>query len=910
MLDTPIERRGDLNRAVRRADDNTMSRHWIAPLVAASVAAGFVVAYLLADGAPAAEWLTVAAPALTALAALTVAAMRPVRIVPPLVLSAGFALMTVATWWAVVDLDRGTLVFPGDPAAVLVLAYPALIAATIAMTSRQRNSPDPLGGSEPIMYTIAVTALVWVAVTGPQFDGDGFPLRDQAWVWIFPLLDAVLAMLALRRMTTHDGARFQLMTLGFLLLGAGHAAIGWAAYDGRLEPGSWEAIAPAVGCIVLALAISRPVTTAPSGDAANVHWTQVFGLFVAALVPLGVLVLMLATGLASRSSSIVVSVATVAVIVFALVRMWHLVHQVQILSEQRGRDRLAAMVEHSSDVVMLADADGKVNYASPGLRAMLGHDPESWAGRDLVDVVVEDERDGARRHLDRVIEHGPGGTVEFEVTLVHLDGQLRKAVVVIANLVGGSAVDGIVATFRDVTDQRNLERQLSHRAFHDELTGLANRALFLDRMDHALRVARHEVDPVVVLFIDLDDFKRVNDEHGHAVGDRVLKAIADRIRRAASSGDTVARLGGDEFALLLEDRGGIDRAIDVAERLLETLREPLTIANEEVAVLASVGVAVATSGMSTTGLLRDADIAMYEAKRAGKGQIRIFDPAMRLVATKHLEYRGDLADAVERDQLRLVYMPYVDLASGQVVGAEALIRWRHPVHGDIPASEFVPIAERSGLIVPIGEWAMGQAFAHASTWRAGLLLSMNVSPVQIRQPDFVDRLVDLIDVHRLDPSSVVFELTEAVLDDDAGRAGSTIARLREEGFRFAIDDFGAGQCSIASLQRQPVDLLKIDRVAVKAFGSDPHGQTLAKTILQMAAALDLVTVAEGIETTSQLRELRRLGCDLGQGYLLSHPVERSELEQRFGHPGFALPAEPPEPDDPAGDATQPVVDQR
>jgi diguanylate cyclase (GGDEF)-like protein len=463
-----------------------------------------------------------------------------------------------------------------------------------------------------------------------------------------------------------------------------------------------------------------------------------------------------------------------------------------------------------------------------------------------------------------------------------------------------------------VTEQRNLERQLSHRAFHDELTGLANRALFLDRMDHALRIARHEVDPVVVLFIDLDDFKRVNDEHGHAVGDQVLKTIADRIRRAASSGDTVARLGGDEFALLLEDRGGIDRAIDVAERLLDTLREPLAIANEEVAVLASVGVAVAASGMSTTGLLRDADIAMYEAKRAGKGQIRIFDPAMRLVATKHLEYRGDLAEAVERDQLRLVYMPYVDLSSGQVVGAEALMRWRHPDHGDIPASEFVPIAERSGLIIPIGEWAMGQAFAHASTWRAGLLVSMNVSPVQIRQPDFVDRLVDLVDVHRVDPSSVVFELTEAVLDDDGGRAGSAIARLREEGFRFAIDDFGAGQCSIASLQRQPVDLLKIDRVAVHAFGADPHGHSLARTILQMATALDLVTVAEGIETTSQLRELRRLGCDLGQGYLLSHPVEATELEQRFGHPGFTLPDEQPtliDPDGPSDAVTEPVVDQ-
>ena len=271
---------------------------------------------------------------------------------------------------------------------------------------------------------------------------------------------------------------------------------------------------------------------------------------------------------------------------------------------------------------------------------------------------LDDERDDAARQFARLVEFGNGGTVEFETTLVHADGQERKATVVAANLVGGSAVDGIVATFRDVTEQRNLERQLSHRAFHDELTGLANRALFLDRMDHALRVARPEADPVVVLFVDLDDFKSVNDALGHAVGDQLLKIVADRIRRSAGTGDTAARLGGDEFAILLEDRGGIDRAIDVAESLLDSLREPVSIAGYDVAVLASVGVAVASPGMTTTSLLRDADIAMYEAKRAGKGQIRIFDPAMRLVATKHLEYRSELGGALENEELRLVYLPY------------------------------------------------------------------------------------------------------------------------------------------------------------------------------------------------------------------------------------------------------------
>jgi predicted signal transduction protein with EAL and GGDEF domain len=367
------------------------------------------------------------------------------------------------------------------------------------------------------------------------------------------------------------------------------------------------------------------------------------------------------------------------------------------------------------------------------------------------------------------------------------------------------------------------------------------------------------------------------------VGDQLLKTVADRIRRSAGTGDTAARLGGDEFAILLEDRGGIDRAIDVAERLLDSLRDPVSIAGYDVAVLASVGVAVASPGMSTTSLLRDADIAMYEAKRAGKGQIRIFDPAMRLVATKHLEYRSDLGEALERGQLRLVYMPFVDLRTGQVVGAEALVRWHHPQHGDIPASEFVPIAERSGLIVPMGYWVLEQGMSQISAWRPELFASFNVSAVQIRQPDFVERVVALVDEYHVDPQSVMLELTETVLVDEGDRATETVTRLREEGFRFAIDDFGAGYCSLSYLQRHPVDLLKIDRTAIEEFGSDPRGNTLTRTILQMADSLDLLTVAEGIETTSQLRELRRFGCDLGQGYLLSRPLEAEQLARRFGY---------------------------
>lgn len=867
-----------------------MNRSLIAPASFALVGAGLVAAYLNAPVSRSSEWILTGAPGLAAVAiVVAIVAHRPVRPVPWFLLAVGLLVTAAASLVGAEEFFSDGSIFPGAMQAVGILAYPAFFVGIASITSDRRNARDLLAGSEPIIYVIALTALVWLAVTGPYFEDGDLPLNPQAWIWLFSLLDGLLALMALRRVdgTGRESIVYRLIVLGFLLWAAAHAVVGWAGFDGSLSPTSLIASSVMLGPLVLGLVVTTPgmsVVTSSNDDEARVHWSQIFGLLVASLIPLGALILMLASGLTSTSSFVVVSLATVSVIVLALARMWRLVDQVRQLTEQRGHDRLAAMVEHSSDVVMLADQQGRVNYSSPGLRGTLGYDPVSWIGRHLLDVLIEEDREPAQRQFDRLVETGHGGTVEFEASLLHADGQRRKATVVLANLVGGAAVDGMVATFRDVTEQRNLERQLSHRAFHDELTGLANRALLLDRMDHALRVTRPLTDPVVVLFVDLDDFKSVNDALGHGVGDQLLKNVADRIRKATATGDTAARLGGDEFTILLEDRGGIDRAIDVAERLLDSLREPVTIAGYDVTVLASVGVAVATPGMSTTSLLRDADIAMYEAKRAGKGQIRIFDPAMRLLATKHLEYRTELGDALDNDELRLVYMPFVDLKTGQVTGAEALVRWHHPIHGDVPASEFIPVAERSGLIVPMGYWVIDEGLRQAASWRpgSGLFVSLNVSAVQIRQPDFVERVIALVDSHRVDPKTVIFEVTETMLVEEGDRATETVRRLRDEGFRLAIDDFGSGHCSLSYLQRNPVDLLKIDRTAIEEFGRDPRGNTLARTILQMAGSLDLLTVAEGIETTVQLRELRRFGCALGQGYLLSRPIEADALERRFG----------------------------
>jgi diguanylate cyclase (GGDEF)-like protein/PAS domain S-box-containing protein len=611
---------------------------------------------------------------------------------------------------------------------------------------------------------------------------------------------------------------------------------------------------------------------------------RTIGMSVAVLTPITVLFTLLVSDLATTTTRVVIAIAALASVVLALARMWGLVAAVRGLTERRGQDRLAAMVEHSSDVVMLVDESGDIKYASPGLSGTLGHRAADWTGRPLIDLIAEEDRQIAVMEFDQLFELGPDGTVRFESSLVRVDGQRRRMEATFANLLGGDAVDGIVATFRDVTEQRDLERKLSHRAFHDELTGLANRALFLDRMDHALRVQRSDADPVVVLFVDLDDFKSVNDALGHGVGDQLLRAIADRIRERSGSGDTPARLGGDEFALLLEDRGGVERALDVAEQLLNRLREPVRLAGYDLTVLASVGVAVAAPGMTTSSLLRDADIAMYEAKRAGKGQIKIFDPAMRLGATSQLEFRSELGLALENRQLRLVYQPLVDLRTGQVLGAEALIRWIHPTRGEIAPVEFIPVAERSGLIKEIGNWVLHQSMREAVRWqsRGDRYVSINVSAVQLRADGFVDEVSQALHVTGLAPAQVLLEVTETVLLDEIESASTALVALREIGVRIAIDDFGTGYCSLSYLKKYPVDVVKIDRQFVhEVDGVDPRS-SLARMILQMTSSMGVTSVAEGIERPEQLAALREFGCDVGQGYLLSRPLELDAVHQRFG----------------------------
>jgi len=853
-------------------------------------AAVLTLAYLVLPQSTAAEVIRVAAPAVGIGAVVVgIASFQPRGPLAWYLLAGALGAIGVANLVWAMHYFGGEQTFPTLSDALRLVAAILLVLGVLLYERESSPEGDSLGGIEIAIVSIAVGLGVWLAVVEPYLADRGLAFGDRVWAVLVPMIEAFALAIVLRAATRASAHRPApvLLGCGVALVLAADLARSIAELRGGLDASGIVAALAIPGPLLIGAAALDPTmadrgTTSLGGPVFGLG--RVVWLSVAVLMPLTVLLTLSAASLATPTTRTLSAVCAVVVVVLALTRMWRSLATVQMLTERRGQDRLAAMVEHSSDVVLLIDADGVIRYASPGLASTLGHRPGDWTGRSVIDLVSSEDRDAAATELSKAVSLERGAMVKFEASLVRVDGQRRRMEATIANLLGGDAVDGMVATFRDVTEQRNLERQLSHRAFHDELTGLANRALFLDRMDQALRNARTEEDPLVVLFVDLDDFKSVNDALGHGVGDQMLRSIADRIRRVSGPGDTPARLGGDEFAILLEDAGGVDRAVDVAEALLALLHEPVALAGYDLTVLASVGVAVSAPGMTTAGLLRDADIAMYEAKRSGKSQIKIFDPAMRLSATRHLEFRSDLGSAIERDQLRLVYQPIVDLRSRRVVGAEALLRWEHPTRGPVAPSEFIPIAERAGLIVPIGRWVLENSIRSAARWQSGtpLGVSVNVSAAQIRTPDFVDHIVETLRTAGLHPTLLTIEITETMLVEELEVTGGVLAALRQVGVRIAIDDFGTGYCSLSYLQRFPVDVIKIDRQFVDELGDHPRSTTLAKMILQLTAGLDVVSVAEGIERPAQLHELLQLGCNLGQGYLLSGPIESVELERRFG----------------------------
>jgi len=559
------------------------------------------------------------------------------------------------------------------------------------------------------------------------------------------------------------------------------------------------------------------------------------------------------------------------------------------LVRRQSEARFSSLVQNSSDVVMVVDADSTIRYMSPSVERVLGHEPSELEGTKLTELIHADDRAHVLQFLTTGGHESDGMPGLTEFRMQHVDDFWLYVEALRTNLLQDENVRGIVLNTRDVSERKAFEDQLSHQAFHDAVTGLANRALFKDRVEHALeRQARTSV-PVSVLFMDLDDFKTINDSLGHAAGDRLLTEVGDRLKTSLRQADTAARLGGDEFAILLEDGGdGIDAA-QVAVRILAALEGPFHLEGKEVFVHASIGIASAEGSPAgpegAEELLRNADIAMYMAKEAGKGRYQVFEPAMHDTAFRRLELKADLQRAVDNDEFILHFQPVIELETGRIEGLEALVRWEHPAHGTVAPLDFIPLAEETGLIVPIGRWVLREACLQARRLQErypqtpALHMSVNLSARQLQRPEIVGEIAETLMETGLSPDRLVAEITESVMMQEMDLSIQRLAELKELGVKIAVDDFGTGYSSLNYIRRFPVDILKVDKSFVDGVNEGGEVSALTAAIIELAAILRLRPVAEGIERADQLEKLLALRCDLGQGFYFAKPLPPERIDQ-------------------------------
>ena len=566
---------------------------------------------------------------------------------------------------------------------------------------------------------------------------------------------------------------------------------------------------------------------------------------------------------------------------------------------RKSEERFRALVQNSSDVVAVVGADGIASYVSPAVERILGYKPEDAIGRTVFKspMMHPSDIDKAREIFTGLIG-SPGASATVNCRLRHADGRWIHVEAIAKNLLYDPSIGGIVFNYRDVTERKLFEEQLRHQAFHDPLTQLPNRALFMDRLEHALVRRERSEKAVAVLFLDLDNFKLVNDSLGHEFGDRLLVSVAERLRRCLRAEDTAARFGGDEFAILLEDLTDANDAVRVADQITRALKAPFALESREVFVTTSIGIALGTSERQRpTDILRNADVALYQAKDRGKATWEVFDATMNVLAVDGLDVAADLRRAIERGELAVYYQPQLDLPTGEIMGWEALVRWMHPERGPVPPEVFLSIAEETGLIVQIGSLVLEEACRQAKEWQelhpaadTSLKMSVNLSARQLQRPDeLIREVVRILEKTGLAPGSLVLEITESMIMEDAEHNVDVLGRLKDLGIRVAVDDFGTGYSNLAYLKRFPVDMLKVDKSFVDGLGENSEDMAIVEAVVSLAHALGMSTIAEGIETTEQLERLQALGCQLGQGYYFSEPLPahkaRTLIPVPAGHRG-------------------------
>jgi diguanylate cyclase (GGDEF)-like protein/PAS domain S-box-containing protein len=793
---------------------------------------------------------------------------------------------TVWTWYETV-LGK-EVPFPSAADVGYLLLVPLAVAGLLAFPSApSRLSSRVRAVLDGLIIATSLLIVSWTVVLGTLVSGASDGILALVISVAYPLGDVVILTILLLSSSRRSRMASMQWSTGLLALGLIAFAISDSGFTYLTSSGSYNSgdlidLGWFAGfALVFVAAMSAPETETEKSEDETVELVAVFLPYVPVLIAVATSAYLLAT---ENELDAVLGGAALMLLVLAVFRQVaallenvsltrNLEHRVIERTEQlhSSEQRFRSLVQNSSDLVTVIDAEGAVRYQSPSIHHVLGHDDS--ADVSIIDLLHPDDQFGFMNFLAMAMTNQR--TMSTEVRLQHGAGHWSDTEVVVTNSLADESVAGLVLNTRDISERKQLERQLSHQAFHDDLTGLANRALFRDRVNHALNQASRRQTLLAVLFLDLDGFKRVNDTLGHEAGDRLLVELGARLSTCIRSGETISRLSGDEFGVLIEELVSESEATAVAERIMDVLRSPIVVCNEEVFMSASIGIAFGYDNtISGEDLLRNADLAMYKAKAENPGGYCRYESEMHSALVERVALERDLRLALERQEFFVEYQPIIDVDSLAFVGVEALVRWLHPTRGVVPPLDFIPAAESNGMIVDIGRLVLAQACADGRRWRDEVgdpfTIAVNLSVRQLQRSDFVSVVANALRDADLDPAALVLEITESVLIDEADEALRNLTELRELGVAVAIDDFGTGYSSLSNLHHFPIDILKIDRSFVRRLSnSDEPG--LARSIIGLGRELGLRTVAEGVEDSTQLGVLGSLGCDEAQGFLFSKP---------------------------------------
>ena len=809
-------------------------------------------------------------------------------------LSAALACYTVgnlshATYW-LFDIDP----FPSIGDAFFLAFYPLVFAAVLtAIRAAAVRVPWARLGLDALILLLGFGAFFWFLVIAPTAAAPHDPdLLRYALAQSYIGLNCV-TLLACGVLLMHSGVTpiprraMMLLTLGFSCMSVADIVWAMSKVDGEYLPGGMSD-AIYLSCYVWLAAAAReqlrgplPPRRAPGTFSSALMQGMPY---IAMMISFLVLVYLQSSTAASPVNMMTVLIFVITGLV--MVRQGVILRDDALLRERRAAGiveaRYASLIRHASDVIMIADSDGQLRFASPAAERTFAINPEDLVGRNLLDLWV----DGDRERLTAFL-------AEVASTRGHVVGPIEAAVqsgdrystleCVGSNLTDDPAVAGLALNFRDVSERKALEEQLRKLAFHDPLTLLANRSLFWNRVEHALALTQRTGQRVAVMFLDLDNFKNVNDSQGHDAGDRLLQAAAQRLVKSTRPSDTVARLGGDEFAILLEGIGSESEVERIATPISAAFNRPLLLDGRETDTSFSIGVACSQPGDDAEQLLRNADIAMYHAKATGKARLVVFEAHMQEQLHDRLRLEQDIDLALARDEFLVEFQPVVDLTRRELLGVEALVRWRHPQRGLVMPGAFIPIAEESGRIVELGRHVLLQACTQVRRWSqrveagAGLRVAVNISGRHLQQGNLVEDVRYALEVSGLDPGDLVIEFTESTIMQNTDVNLERFRELKTLGVRLAIDDFGMGYSSLSYLHRFPIDILKIDRAFVSRLTEQDGGPELARAVVMLGATLGLETVAEGIENEEQVAGLLDLGCVAGQGFLFASSCSLDDI---------------------------------